>query len=144
MLATFLVGTVNTVLGDDTNFAGGGRAGFHWEDWGVAGLLQKDPTAAALGGGALYKAPLGNVDRAVGFRIVRQLASIAAQTAFLKTVDALVLQTGRLVLQPDSSNAAVLTYANAILQSAKIVAGPEATTGKIITMSYKFECSTLA
>ena len=144
MLATFLVGSANTVLGDDTNFVGAGKWSFNWEEWSAEGALQKEQTAAALGGGLIYKATLGNVDRMLGFRIGRSLGTVGAQAAFLKSVDALVLATGSLVLQPDAVAAPVMTYTNAILKRTALVAGGETTRGMFVTISYKFECQTIS
>lgn len=144
MLATFQVGNVTTTLGDDANLAALGKLSFTWEEWSAAAGLQKEPTAAALGGGSVYKGVLGNVDRMLGFRIARTLDSLAAQVTFLKTLDGLVGSTGKLVLQPDGKNAAALTYPNAILIAARLVPGGETTRGKFITISYKFECQTLS
>jgi len=144
MLATFTANGVATILGDDANFAGNGRWTFGWEDWSVTGSIQKEPTAAALGGGALYKSVLYNVDRGVGFRIGRSLGTLAAIAAFLKSVDALVMSSGTLVLQPDASSPGTMTYATAILASAKLLSSGDSSRGMFVTISYKFECSTVA
>jgi hypothetical protein len=141
MLCTFLVGTTTTVLGDDTNIALGGRGTFQWENWSVDGLLHKEPLYQSA---APFKQPEGNIDRVLGFRIGRTLATVAAVAAFLKTVDALVLQQGTLTLQPDATAAGATTYANAILKSARLVPGADASTGKRVTIAYTFECQTIA
>jgi len=143
MLATFLVGSANTVLGDDANFVGAGRWTFGWEDWSVAGSMQKEATAAALGGGAIYKAALFNVDRGLGFRIGRSLGSLAAISAFLKSVDNLVMSQGTLTLQPDANVSATMIYANAILASAKLLSSGDGSRGMFVSISYKFECQTV-
>lgn len=142
MLATFLVAATTTILGDDTNFAGAGKWSFNWEDWSVAGLVQKENLAPAPGA-APFKAPLGNIDRTLGFRIGKSLATIAAVSAFLKSVDALVLAQGTLTLQPDAAHASTMVYAGAILKSAALVSGGDTTRGVFVTVSYKFECLTL-
>ena len=141
MLAKFLVTAPAIVLGDDTNFAGAGKWAFRFEDWSVSGQLNKQ---ILFNSPAPFKAPDGNVDRLLGFRIGRSLASIAAVSAFLKSVDALVLSQGTLTLQPDAAVNSVMTYANAILKSASLVTGSEDSAGLRVTISYKFECLTLA
>ena len=141
MLATFLVGSQTTVLGDDRNFAGDGTFVFRWENWSATGLLHKEPM---YGAAAPFKQGEGNVDRVLGFKIGRSLDSVAAVAAFLKTIDALVLAQGTLVLQPDATVAGVITYAGAILKSARLVAGADESAGKRICISYDFECLTIA
>jgi hypothetical protein len=140
MLCTFLVASTTTVLGDDRNFATGGVFAFRWENWSVDGLLHKEPL---YGAAAPFKAGAGNLDRVIGFRIGTSLASVAAVAAFLKTVDARVLSQGTLVLQPDATALGVMTYALAILKSAKLVASADESTGMRVTISYSFECLTV-
>lgn len=141
MLATFLVGNTTTVLGDDTNFAAGGRFAFRWESFSVEGVLNKQNVYQ---GATPFKAPDGNIDRLIGFRIGRSLGTIAAVAAFLKSIDALVLQQGSLTLQPDAAHAGTMAYANAILRGASLVPGGDDSAGMRVTISYKFECLTLA
>lgn len=149
MLVTFMVGSATTVLCDDTNSAGTGRFGFNWEEWGVTALVEK---RNLWDSDVPDKQSFGNLDRKVGFRAQRSFNdggqvyadAITALTAFLKAVDAQAGQAGTLTLQPDATLAPTLVYANAILKSASLVGSRESTTGVMITVSYKFEPTTLA
>lgn len=136
MLATFLVGNVTTVIGDDTNFTNNGKFAFRWESWSVQGLLLKEPGFQSP---VMIKQPQGNIDRTLGFRIGRSLATIAAVSDFFKTVDSLVMQTGTLVLQPDASKVNSTVYENCTLVAASFVPGGEDSAGTRVTMSYRFE-----
>ncbi|MGA3268779.1 MAG: hypothetical protein ABSE16_18410 [Verrucomicrobiota bacterium] len=140
MLATFLVGSATTVLGDDTGYAGDGRFAFQWESWAVDSQVQITP---AYQSPAPVKLAQGNADRKLAFRVGQSLGTLAAICAFLKSIDALVNATGTLTLQPDATKANTLTYANAVLKSATLVANAANSAGMRVGISYKFEALTV-
>ncbi len=140
MLAVFSVSGSPIVLGDDTNFDAGGRLAFRWEEWGAQIAMQK---TQAYGAAVPVKLAQGNLDRTLGFRIGQSLGTLAAVSAFLKSVDSQVGSAGTLTLQPDAANMATMVYANCILLSAKLVTGAEDSAGMRVTISYKFEPTTL-
>ncbi len=140
MLATFMVGSVTTVLGDDAGSALDGRFAFQFEAWGVDSQVQISP---AYQSAAPVKLAQGNADRKLAFRVGQSLGTLAAICAFLKSVDALVNSTGTLTLQPDAQQANMMNYANAVLKSATLVANASDSAGMRVGISYKFEALTV-